>query len=188
MGSLAWTRRERNHKHRRTPQSPDRCSSEKKQTRREKVTAKGSSTPVLLQNPISCLWFIILLVWRTQTLVPGGENDSLDCDITVHNDTGKRRETKEQSYTSCVLMLALLLWLLVFHFWLMDDSQIGNNKMWVRVIYLKSLLVITWMHLAVTYAGTSTKVTVSSLTLVPVRGRVYSFSPCSRLASDCIEQ
>ena len=55
VGGLACTRRETNHKHRRTPQSPDRCSSDKKQTRREKVTAKGSSTPVLLQNPISCL-------------------------------------------------------------------------------------------------------------------------------------
>lgn len=30
VGGLAWTRRETNHKHRRTPQSPDRCSSEKK--------------------------------------------------------------------------------------------------------------------------------------------------------------
>lgn len=116
VGGPAWTRRETNHKHRRTPQSPDRCSSEKKQTRREKVTAKGSSTPVLLQNPISCLWFIILLVWRTQTLKPGGENHSSAWDITVHSDRRKRRETKEQNDPSCVPMLILLLWLSVFHF------------------------------------------------------------------------
>lgn len=46
--------REANHKHRRTPHSPDRCSSEK-QTRREGITAKGLLAPVLLQNPVTCL-------------------------------------------------------------------------------------------------------------------------------------
>lgn len=69
---LGWPRREANHKHRRTPHSSDRCSS-KKQTRREGITAKGFLAPVLLHNPVSCLWLITLLVWGTQTSRLEGE-------------------------------------------------------------------------------------------------------------------
>lgn len=66
---LGWPRREANHKHRRTPHSPGRCSSGKKkqqqhQRRWERVTAKVFLAPVLLQNPVSCSWFITLLGWQ----------------------------------------------------------------------------------------------------------------------------